>query len=70
VTEVRRLEAVDLHACGEPGRVIVGGVDDVPAVEPTLTGRAWITGYARDVLDETEPFPEGCARGDIGSGAS
>ena len=25
-----RIEAVDLHACGEPGRVIVGGVPDVP----------------------------------------
>ena len=24
------IEAVDLHACGEPGRVIVGGVEDVP----------------------------------------
>ena len=25
-----RVKAVDLHACGEPGRVITGGVDDVP----------------------------------------
>jgi proline racemase len=25
-----RVRAVDLHACGEPGRVIVGGVDGVP----------------------------------------
>jgi proline racemase len=25
-----RIRAVDLHACGEPGRVIVGGVDGVP----------------------------------------
>lgn len=24
------IQAVDLHACGEPGRVIVGGVLDVP----------------------------------------
>ena len=24
------IHAVDLHACGEPGRVIVGGVIDVP----------------------------------------
>ena len=24
------IRAVDLHACGEPGRVIVGGVEDVP----------------------------------------
>jgi proline racemase len=26
----REIEAVDAHACGEPGRVIVGGVPDVP----------------------------------------
>ena len=24
------IHAVDLHCCGEPGRVIVGGVRDVP----------------------------------------
>ena len=24
------IHAVDLHCCGEPGRVIVGGVADVP----------------------------------------
>jgi len=24
------INAVDLHCCGEPGRVIVGGVRDVP----------------------------------------
>src|SRR4051812_624880 len=27
-----RIRAVDLHAAGEPGRVIVGGVEDVPGV--------------------------------------
>ena len=26
----RMIQAVDTHACGEPGRVIVGGVLDVP----------------------------------------
>jgi len=26
----RKIQAVDAHACGEPGRVIVGGVSDVP----------------------------------------
>jgi len=25
------IRAVDLHAAGEPGRVIIGGVDGVPA---------------------------------------
>ncbi|MDP6543907.1 MAG: proline racemase family protein [Phycisphaerae bacterium] len=28
----RTIKAVDAHACGEPGRVIVGGVSDVPGV--------------------------------------
>ena len=26
----QKIEAVDTHVCGEPGRVIVGGVPDVP----------------------------------------
>jgi len=30
-----------------------------PAVVPTITGRAWITGTARYVLDPTDPFPTG-----------
>ena len=30
VTVPRKIEAVDTHVCGEPGRVIVGGVPDVP----------------------------------------
>jgi proline racemase len=27
---IEKIKAVDLHACGEPGRVIIGGVPDVP----------------------------------------
>ncbi|RAG80348.1 proline racemase [Streptacidiphilus pinicola] len=34
----------------------VGGL---PAVVPTVTGRAWITGTAQYFLDPTDPFPEG-----------
>ncbi|GLZ40726.1 proline racemase family protein [Actinokineospora sp. NBRC 105648] len=34
----------------------VGGV---PAVVPTVTGRAWITGTAQYLLDPTDPFPKG-----------
>ncbi|MGT2427296.1 proline racemase family protein [Amnibacterium kyonggiense] len=30
-----------------------------PAVVPTVTGRAWITGRAEYVLDATDPFPDG-----------
>ncbi|GGJ78380.1 proline racemase [Pilimelia anulata] len=34
----------------------VGGL---PAVIPTITGRAWLTGTAQYLLDPTDPFPNG-----------
>ncbi|MEV4754332.1 proline racemase family protein [Micromonospora sp. NPDC049559] len=34
-------------------------VGDLPAVVPTVTGRAWITGTAQYLLDPEDPFPEG-----------
>ncbi|HEU4675354.1 MAG TPA: proline racemase family protein [Motilibacteraceae bacterium] len=34
----------------------VGGL---PAVVPTITGRAWITGMGQYLLDPTDPFPAG-----------
>jgi proline racemase len=34
-------------------------VGDRPAVIPTVTGRAWITGMANYLLDPTDPFPTG-----------
>ena len=30
-----------------------------PAVVPTITGRAWVTGMAQYLLDPTDPFPAG-----------
>ena len=36
-----------------------------PAVVPTLSGRAWITGTANYMLDPDDPFPEGFTIGDI-----
>jgi proline racemase len=36
-----------------------------PAVVPTLTGTAWITGFASYVVDPADPFPEGFTVGDI-----
>ncbi|HEX6327042.1 MAG TPA: proline racemase family protein [Jiangellaceae bacterium] len=30
-----------------------------PAVVPTITGRAWVTGTAQYMLDPADPFPEG-----------
>lgn len=35
---------------------VVGGL---PAVVPTITGRAWITGTAQYLLDPDDPFPAG-----------
>jgi Proline racemase len=35
------------------------------AVVPTITGTAWITGFASYVVDPTDPFPEGFTVGDI-----
>jgi proline racemase len=40
-------------------------VGDRDAVVPTLSGRAWITGFAEYVLDDSDPFPEGFTLGDI-----
>lgn len=34
-------------------------VGDRPAVIPTITGRAWVTGLGQYMLDENDPFPEG-----------
>ncbi|MBQ0984655.1 proline racemase family protein [Streptomyces sp. F63] len=34
-------------------------VAGLPAVVPTITGRAWVTGTAQFFLDPTDPFPEG-----------
>ncbi|MFC9621351.1 proline racemase family protein [Streptomyces sp. NPDC056930] len=38
------------------GKTTVGGL---PAVVPTVTGRAWITGTAQFFLNPSDPFPEG-----------
>jgi proline racemase len=34
-------------------------VAGLPAVVPTITGRAWLTGTAQYFLDPDDPFPEG-----------
>jgi proline racemase len=41
---------------------VVGGK---PAVVPTITGTAWITGFATYVVDPDDPFPDGFTVGDI-----
>ncbi len=40
-------------------------VGPYPAVVPTLSGRAWITGLSTYVLDPDDPFPTGFTVGDI-----
>ncbi len=34
-------------------------VAGIPAVIPTITGRAWVTGTAQYMLDPSDPFPKG-----------
>jgi proline racemase len=46
-------------------------VGDYAAVVPTLSGQAWITGFAQYVVDPEDPFPNGFTVGDIwGSGTT
>ncbi len=40
-------------------------VGQYAAVVPTLSGQAWITGFANYVLDPDDPFPQGFTVGDI-----
>jgi proline racemase len=40
-------------------------VGDRPAVVPSITGSAWITGLSQYVLDAEDPFPEGFTVGDL-----
>jgi proline racemase len=35
------------------------------AIVPSITGQAWITGFAEYVVDPTDPFPDGFTIGDI-----
>jgi proline racemase len=48
------------------GRLVAESrVGPYPAVTPTISGRAWITGFSHYVLDPDDPFPEGFTVGDI-----
>jgi len=46
-----------LHAASKVGRF--------DAVEPSFSGRAWITGYNTLFVDEADPFPAGFTVGDV-----
>lgn len=54
------ISAVDLHACGEPGRVIIGGVIDVPGAsmfEKMQYLQARADGLRRRMLREPRGYP-------------
>ena len=61
----------EFHHEGILGTVFTGRlvretrVGPYPAVVPTLSGHAWITGFAQYVVDPEDPFPEGFTVGDI-----
>jgi proline racemase len=61
----------DFHHEGILGTIFTGRlleetrVGPFQAVVPTLSGRAWITGFGHYVLEEDDPFPEGFTVGDI-----
>lgn len=42
-----------------------GTDDEIVGVEPSVSGRAWITAHATVVCDPSDPFPEGYQVGDI-----
>ncbi|HIF38538.1 MAG TPA: hypothetical protein EYQ69_04865 [Gemmatimonadetes bacterium] len=57
---IKRVEAVDLHACGEPGRVIVGGIPDVPGTnmfEKMQYLEAHLDGLRKMMLREPRGYP-------------
>jgi proline racemase len=61
----------DFRHEGILGTVFTGRVEDQAmvgeygAIVPSITGQAWITGFARYVVDPTDPFPDGFTVGDI-----
>ena len=61
----------DFHHEGILGTIFTGRligetqVGPYPAVVPTLSGQAWITGIATYVVDPSDPFPNGFTLGDI-----
>ncbi len=56
----RRIRAIDLHAAGEPGRVIVGGVDGVPGTS-MYEAMVWLREHRDDLrlamLREPRGYP-------------
>lgn len=64
----------DFHHEGILGTVFTGRllhttqVGEYEAVVPTISGSAWVTGFAQYVVDPDDPFPNGFTVGDIWGG--
>jgi proline racemase len=64
----------DFHHEGILGTIFTGRllretkVGEYDAVVPTISGQAWITGFAQYVVDPEDPFPNGFTVGDIWGG--
>ena len=56
-TEFRNESFIGTHFIGK--LIEETDVNGVPAVIPTIKGRAWVTGHAEYVYDENDPFPTG-----------
>ena len=59
----RMIQAIDAHACGEPGRVIVGGVLDVPGAtmfEKMVHLRSFGDDLRKCMLREPRGYPAMC----------
>ena len=54
----KMISAVDLHACGEPGRVIVGGVLDVPG-KTMFDKKTYLENHADDLRQRMLREPRG-----------
>lgn len=48
---------IDTEFLGRIERTLTIG--EIPAIQPSISGRAWITGIHQYGLDPTDPFPEG-----------
>lgn len=48
------------------GRILgTARVGDIDGIRPSITGRGWVTGYNRLVIDDDDPFARGFTLGDI-----
>ena len=60
MSEADRLTTVSLIGSTFAGRIVgTTRVGDVPAIQPEISGRGWITGIHQHMLDPSDPWPQG-----------